>query len=107
MEDELHKRQVGDRLRLAREAIGYEQRAFARLYEIDHTKLNHWEKGRHYPAPAFIRRLWERHRISADWIYLGEVAGLRHDLVVNLLGAAKVAPAEKPEEDLKGGGTVG
>ena len=95
MDDARHKQQVGERLRIAREALGLEQRELAAQFEIDHTKLSHWERGRHYPAPAFIARLWERHRIPADWIYLGEVSGVPHRLADSLLAAAAGSPAAR------------
>ena len=104
MDDARHKQQVGERLRIAREAIGLEQREMASQFGIDHTKLSHWERGKHYPAPAFIARLWERHRIPADWIYLGEVSGVPHRLADNLLAAAaglseaKRGPADRGGE---------
>jgi transcriptional regulator with XRE-family HTH domain len=97
MDDARHKQQVGDRLRVAREALGLEQREMARLYGIDHTKLSHWERGKHYPAPTFIARLWERHRIPADWIYLGEVSGVPHRLADSLLAGAKASAADHQE----------
>jgi DNA-binding XRE family transcriptional regulator len=96
-EDQL-KRAIGDRLRQAREALGYENMAeFARMHDLTRDKLNHWEKGRYYPDPLFITRLWDRHRITADWIYLGVIAGLPHSLGENLLaapGGAGAAPKE-------------
>lgn len=94
-----HKREIGDRLRLAREALGYGLREFARLHNIDFTKLSHWEKGKHYPDPQFIAVLWERHRINADWIYLGEIAGLRHDLVESLQAALRASRRASTEVD--------
>ena len=102
MSDDHGKREVGDRLRQAREALGYSMAEFARLHGIDKTKLNHWEKGKHYPDPAFIRALYDRHRINADWIYLGILAGLRHDLAESLRAAgqgssAALSAAENPE----------
>jgi transcriptional regulator with XRE-family HTH domain len=96
MDDALHKQKVGERLRIAREALGLEQTEMAELYGLDKTKLSHWERGKHYPAPAFIARLWERHRIPADWIYLGEVSGVPHRLAENLLAGA-AASAERPK----------
>ena len=46
----LLKREVGRRLRLARESIGFPVAAqFAREHGIASDKLNHWEKGKHFP----------------------------------------------------------
>ena len=98
MDDARHKQLVGSRLRIAREALGLEQKELAAQIGIDNTKLSHWERGVHYPAPTFIVRLWERHRIPADWIYLGEVSGVPHRLAGNLLAAAAglTEPKEEP-----------
>jgi transcriptional regulator with XRE-family HTH domain len=74
------KAAVGRRLAEAREALGFTMTAFARLHGVDKTKLNHWEKGRHYPDPLFIVRLHTSHGITADWIYLGLRRSLPHDL---------------------------
>lgn len=97
MTEDHGKREIGDRLRQAREALGFGMAEFARLHDIDKTKLNHWEKGKHYPDPKFIQALYERHRINADWIYLGIVAGLRHDLAESLRAASRVSSAEGRE----------
>lgn len=105
MTDAHHKRDVGDRLRQAREALGFGLREFARLHDLDPTKLSHWEKGKHYPDPQFIRELWRRHRVNADWVYLGEIASLPHSLVESLRaaergsqGASSAASAPLPEK---------
>lgn len=97
MDDARHKQQVGERLRIAREALGLGQKELADLYGLDKTKLSHWERGKHYPPPAFIARLWERHRIPADWIYLGEVSGVPHRLAESFLAAAKASAGASGE----------
>jgi DNA-binding XRE family transcriptional regulator len=80
MDTALHKQEVGERLRATREALGYSQSAFGRLHGVDRGRLNHWEQGRHYPDPAFVHTLWQQHRVTADWIYLGVFAGLPQSL---------------------------
>jgi transcriptional regulator with XRE-family HTH domain len=76
MDSAVEKQRVGERLRLAREALGYKQADFARLHGLDKTKLSHWERGKHLPALSFVRRLWREHQISADWLFLGVKGGL-------------------------------
>jgi transcriptional regulator with XRE-family HTH domain len=85
----LEKRLVGDRLRLAREALGFGLREFARMYKDDHTKLFNWEKGKNYPDLRYVRWLWDNHAINADWIYLGRVSGLPYELAVSLQAAER------------------
>lgn len=91
MDGSLHKKQVGERLRQAREALGLTQAELARAYELDKTKLSHWERGVHYPDPLFLYQLASRHGVSFDWIYAGDLAGLRHSLAENLRAAAKAS----------------
>lgn len=93
MTDAHHKLEVGERLRQAREALGYSQAEFARLHGVDKTKLSHWERGQHYPSPAFVLLLWERHRVTADWIYLGQIHSLPYDLGVSLRAGVAGSPA--------------
>jgi hypothetical protein len=88
-----HKRDVGERLRQAREALGYSQAEFARAFSLDQGALNHWERGRHYPPPPFLLTLWERHRISADWLYFGEIGGLPARLADGFRAGAPASPA--------------
>ena len=88
MDSALEKQHVGERLRLAREALGYTQAAFARLHSLDKTKLSHWERGKNLPSLAFVQTLWRHHRISADWLYLGMRDALPHRVAANLPAAA-------------------
>lgn len=83
-DDPTHRLEVGERLELVRQALGFDSMAaFARhMNEIepglnlDRSKLNHWEKGRHYPHPLFLRALWKHFRVSADWVLHGDAGGL-------------------------------
>lgn len=93
MTDALHKREVGARLRLVREAQGKKLREFARLHDIDHTSLNQWEKGKSLPSQAYLRKLWDHYQIGPNWLYLGIIAGLPYEAVV-YLRAAEAASAE-------------
>lgn len=84
MDSALEKQRVGERLRLAREALGVKQAEFARRHGIDKTKLSHWERGQHLPSLAYVRLLWREYQISADWIYLGLRGRLPADVAENL-----------------------
>ena len=84
MRTTVEKREVGNRLRLAREALGFGLREMGRKYDDDPSKISHWEKGQHFPDLNYVRWLWENHAITADWIYLGRIAGLPHGVAVSL-----------------------
>lgn len=109
MSETQHKQDIGARLRLVREALGYGLREFARKHQLDPTKLNHWEKGKHYPDPAFIRLLWDEHNVTADWVYLDRKGGLPRELADSLdaVLAAYAAgkPGAEPQEGASGRGT--
>lgn len=100
MTDALQKREVGERLRLVREAQGKGLREFARIHDIDHTSLNQWEKGKSLPSQAYLRKLWDHYQIGPNWIYLGIIAGLPYETVAYLRAAeaalAGAAPAAMP-----------
>lgn len=103
MSESQHKQDIGARLRIVREALGYGLREFARKHGLDPTKLSHWEKGKHYPDPAFIRLLWEEHNVTADWVYLDRKGGLPRDLADSLdavlTAYAEERKAQGPQED--------
>ncbi len=95
MDGSRHKQLVGERLRQAREALGLGLSEMARAYGgSDKTKLSHWERGKHYPDPMYVNWLWRTYRVSADWIYSGEMSALPHGLAESLRSAAKASAAE-------------
>lgn len=91
MSDTLHRQQIGQRLRLAREALGFGLREFARMHEIDPSKLSHWERGKHIPDQAYLRILWEEYRIGPNFLFFGAVAGIPHEVVDYSRAAAKAS----------------
>lgn len=73
MTKSIHKRQVGQNLRIVREALGLSQQQLAdKLGLSDKSQLSHWERGLYYPDPYVVWRLWEDEGVTADWIYLGQ-----------------------------------
>lgn len=85
MEATAYKIEVGGRLRTAFEALGLRQADVAREFQVDKTKLNHWLQGMHYPDPLFVKRFCARYRVTADYIYLGEVSAVPKSLADSLL----------------------
>lgn len=80
----MYKREIGARLRMAREAIGLHQAAMARGLGIGRDKLNGYERGRFFPDPVIVHHMWRLYGITADWLYLGLLAGLPHSLAARL-----------------------
>jgi transcriptional regulator with XRE-family HTH domain len=97
MSETYDKKVVGARLALLRRSQGFKLRPWARHLEIDHTKLNHWEKGKHYPDFPFIAELTRRYGITSDWLLFGAIRGLPVELLDQLKAAEKSA-AEAEEE---------
>jgi len=91
MTDVFDKRLVGRRITMVRTVKGFGLRPFARHMEVDHTKLNHWEKGTHYPDISFVAALHQRFGVTADWIYFGEIAGVPLQLAEQFRAAEKAA----------------
>lgn len=75
MDASVHKVQVGDRLRVAIEALGVTQIEVARSIGISGSRLHNWIRGVHYPDPLEIVKLAQRWNITADWLLRGEIAG--------------------------------
>jgi transcriptional regulator with XRE-family HTH domain len=96
----LHKRQVGENLRMAREALGLSQAALASRFGLgDDSKVSNWERGLNYPDPYFIWRLWSEEGITADWIFLRQPQRVPAELVGSLREAAKALEAGDRGED--------
>ena len=66
---------IGQRLKLAREALGISQREICELLDVRPTTWNHWETGRRMPDPVVMAEMAIFHRVSLDWIYSGQQLG--------------------------------
>jgi transcriptional regulator with XRE-family HTH domain len=91
MDAALYKQQIGARLIQAREAIGLRQAEMARGLDIGRDKLNGYERGRFFPDPVVVYRMWRLYGVTADWIYLGVLAGLPHSVAARLDAAARAS----------------
>ena len=91
MDASRHKQLVGERLRQAREALGYTGRGgqaqFARLLGITRDKLSSYEVGKAYPSALIVQQLWREYRVSADFLFSGEISALPHGMAGRLLSA--------------------
>jgi transcriptional regulator with XRE-family HTH domain len=71
---------IGERLRLTREALGLSQADFARQASVSPSAYNQYEKGKMRPAIDQAVKIRDAHKLTLDWIYLGDNSGLRASL---------------------------
>ena len=86
-----HKRLVGDRLRIAIEALGKRPVDICRMFDVAQPKLGNWMRGDHYPDPWFIVRFCDRFNLSADYFYRGRVSSAMDCSLADALWAAEGA----------------
>jgi transcriptional regulator with XRE-family HTH domain len=75
---------VGQRLRVTREALGMTQAELAAELNISASAITNWEAGIRLADVLAMGRLVERFGVTLDWIYLGDMSGLRHSLATKL-----------------------
>jgi transcriptional regulator with XRE-family HTH domain len=76
---------IAQRLIATREAFGLSQLEFAIRAGIPGNTYNQYERARSRPSLDFAVRLCEIYGLTLDWIYFGDIRGLRHDLAVSIL----------------------
>lgn len=81
-----HKVKCGQRLRATRRALGYATiRSLANDLDEPEDNLSNWERGVSLVPTQVIHKLKRLKGVTADWIYLGDPAGLPHDLALRAL----------------------
>lgn len=95
----IHKAAVGQRLRVAIEALGLTQAAVCRELGESTTKLGNWLRGADYPNEWFIARFCDRYGVTADWIYRGVISGAAEDVAAAIWKAARALEAADQEPD--------
>jgi transcriptional regulator with XRE-family HTH domain len=88
-------KEIGERLRLLREVVGLDQRSFADRAGLAQSTYNQYEMGVRRPAIENAIALCEAYNVSLDWIYRGDLGGLRHQLALAL--SAAIEPSLKRE----------
>ena len=68
--------EIGERLRITRQALGKTQVAFCKAPNIEPNTYNQHERGRSRPGIGSALALCNAHRLSLDWIYLGDDSNL-------------------------------
>jgi len=86
-----HKLLVGDRLRMAIEALGKRPVDVCRIFDVAPSKLGNWMRGEHYPDPWFIVRFCDRFNVTADFFYRGRVSSAMDAPLADALWAKEEA----------------
>jgi|5B_taG_2_1085324.scaffolds.fasta_scaffold322204_1 ribosome-binding protein aMBF1 (putative translation factor) len=71
---------VGERLKLAREALGLTQTALAEKLGIKQNVLSQWESGKQLIDPLIAALLSSKLGITTDYIYVGNETGLPEEI---------------------------
>lgn len=78
--DRLTDPQIGERLRLTREALRKSQTEFAKLAGINLSAYNQYELGKKRPSPETVAHLCDTYSLTSDWVYFGEIDNLPYAL---------------------------
>jgi transcriptional regulator with XRE-family HTH domain len=66
-----HKNIVGERLQIAREALGLSRRDMFDKYDVRPNKLCQWELGENYPEMFFLMDFCRDTGLTLDWLLRG------------------------------------
>lgn len=70
---------VGYRLTLTRDALGYDQGAFAARAGLKANTYNQYETGKNLPNMDAAQALCDSYKLRLDWIFRGDTSDLRHE----------------------------
>jgi transcriptional regulator with XRE-family HTH domain len=94
-----HKRQIGHRIRMVRIAVGQTQAEWRGEFGVKETTISEWERGSNFAKPPFLVALCSAYRLTMDYFYRGETAGVGSAMLDKLKvsesssGLAKTEPA--------------
>ena len=75
------RKEFGRRLKAVRLATGYRTiRAFAQEVDVHEDTLGMWELGKRMPPPHELHKILKRTRVTSDFLYYGDKAGVPLDL---------------------------
>ena len=77
---------VGARLRLTRQALGYDQGEFAHRAGLKQSAYNQYEQGVNMPSLVAAHALCDTYHLTLDWIYRGETHSLRRSTETAIMG---------------------
>lgn len=73
-------KEIGDRLRAFRGTLGINQKDFAKKHNFSPTQYTNWETGERRIPPEKAMVLEERYGLTLDFIYIGRLRTLPHNL---------------------------
>lgn len=63
---------IGDRIRVAREAVGLKQFGLAVAIGTSQPVVSRWEVNKFTPSPKFLYRIAKHCKVNANWILFGD-----------------------------------
>lgn len=92
--DLMHNRDrpgIACRLTLTRDALGYDQGAFAQRAGLAASTYNQYEKGKNAPNMEAANKICDTYKLSLDWIFRGDTSSLRREtaLAIDALRQAR------------------
>jgi len=81
------QKDMGSRIRWARQLVEPNRAAFARKLQVDRTTLHKIEDGERAPSVFLVAELSHKLRVSTDYIILGTMRGVDGELAAKLLQA--------------------
>ena len=88
METGTSPKDVGERMRMVREARGFpHQGAFAKLLGVSQSRYANWEQGAHPVPYDFAIKIHALTGADLDFLYRGDMSGLPPQLIESLTAA--------------------
>ncbi len=88
MVTDIPKGEVAERLIALRESLGYHRPIdfvrFLATKAITAQHLTNWESGRNTPSISAARHIALKTRVTTDWIFWGDRAGVPHHMIEKL-----------------------
>jgi len=96
-EDRALMRQMGQRLRWVREALGLNQTDMARLVGLTQTGWSLYERGKRWPDQFAAVRLMAKLKITREYLLSGDLTGIDRELAIRIAAQHPqlVAPIHK------------
>lgn len=96
----VYRRAAGERLRLVRVALGFDQREFAPKTGVTEDALSAWERGVSLVRPYYVSELRRQFGVTLDYIYDGDLSGLPGRLLEKLAGPTVISSGrDHPPQD--------